>query len=159
MISYLRLIRAVLLHKWYVFIVGRRLKVPFWRLITHDLSKLSRAEFCHYARKFYGDGGDDQGFAEAWWHHYFHNDHHWEYYVSRDPRMRGIPTGGTLPMPEVCVREMVADWFAAGKVYSGRWHDPYNFTWLDENYGRMRLHPETWVRILVILDEACQYQW
>jgi hypothetical protein len=47
MISYLRL----LLHKWYVFLAGRRLKVPFWRLVVHDLSKFSPAEFRHYARR------------------------------------------------------------------------------------------------------------
>lgn len=157
--KYLRLITAILRHKWYVFIAGRRLKVPFWRLVVHDLSKFSPAEFTQYARKFYGNGDDDRGFAEAWWHHYFHNDHHWEYYVSGDPRMRGIPTADTLPMPEVCVREMVADWFAAGKVYNGAWPDPHNFTWLDENSNRMQLHPQTWAWLLVVLDETCQYQW
>jgi len=157
--SYLRLITAVLLHKWYVFIAGRRLKAPFWNLVVHDLSEFSRAEFRHYARTFYGNGGDDRGFAEAWWHHYFHNPHHWEYWVSRNPHMRGIPTAGTRPMPEVCVREMVADWFAAGKVYNRAWPDPRDFTWYHENKDRMQLHPLTWARLLVVLDEAAQYQW
>jgi hypothetical protein len=159
MISELRLITTVLLHKWYVLRAGRRLKVPFWNLVVHDLSKFSRAEFRHYARKFYGGGGDDYNFCEAWWHHYFHNPHHWEYWVSRDPRMRGIPTAGTRPMPEVCVREMVADWFAAGKAYNGAWPDPANLTWLKANRHRLQLHPTTERRLNAVLAEAATFQW
>lgn len=158
MTKYLRLIKTVLLHKWYVFIAGRRLKVPFWRLVVHDLSKFSPAEFAAYARKFYGKA-DDRGFAEAWWHHYFHNDHHWEYYVSRDPEMRGIPTAGTLAMPLVCVREMVADWFAAGKAYNGAWPNPADFTWYKQNRERMHLHIDTVMRIGLVRAEARRWEW
>lgn len=156
---YLKLIWVVLKHKWFVLIAGRRLKVPLWRLLIHDLSKFSPAEFGPYARHFYGGGGDDRGFAEAWWHHYFHNSHHWEHYVSRDPNERGIPAAGTLPMPEVCVREMVADWLAAGKAYNGAWPDPANFTWYEANRARMRLHAYTEARIDTILVEASKWTW
>ncbi len=157
--SYLRLIKTILLHKWYVLRAGRCLKVPFWRLVFHDLSKFSRAEFRHYTRKFYGGGGDDYNFCEAWWHHYFTNDHHWEYYVSRNPNMRGIPTAGTLPMPEVCVREMVADWFAAAKAYNGTWPDLPNYIWFQQNRGQMQLHPLTEARLSVVLTEAAAFKW
>ena len=62
-------------------------------------------------------------------------------------------------MPEVCVREMVADWFAAGKAYNGAWPDPTNLTWLKENRHRMQLHPTTEKRLTAVLAEAATFQW
>ena len=42
-------------HKWFVFLAGLKIGAPLWRLITHDMSKLSWREFKHYQRQFYGD--------------------------------------------------------------------------------------------------------
>jgi hypothetical protein len=59
------ILKTVLLHKWYAFIASRRLRVPIWRLVEHDLSKFYFAEFAAYARRLYGDGKDRQGFDRA----------------------------------------------------------------------------------------------
>lgn len=154
----------ILRHKWYVFIAGWRLKVPLWRLLTHDLSKFSPAEFGAYARQFHGDKGDPMGFAHAWLHHQHHNAHHWEYWIgssahNKSPLLDGIDDGHVLPMPESAVREMVADWLAAGKVYNGAWPDPNHWTWFKENRHKMQMHLTTWARLFVVLEEAAGLKW
>jgi hypothetical protein len=195
--KYLRLIKTVLLHKWYVLVAGRRLRVPLWRLLVHDLSKLSWAELRGYARWFgveYEHERDLHGFQRAWLHHQNRNDHHWESWTIRDgnEKLRVFNTQGgpvmihdkeslppdsvllpsppdalpivvpsvtVVPMPMVCVREMVADWFAAGKAYNGAWPDPANFAWYKANRPKMHLHPDTEMRIGLVLAEAAQWEW
>lgn len=154
--SYLRLIKTVLLHKWYVFIAGRRLKVSLWRLLVHDLSKFSPQEFYDYAQWFYGNKLNHNGFKLAWLHHQHVNDHHWSYWINTDdPHVSEV-----FPMPWPAVREMVADWFAAGKAYKGTWPDPWNFTWYYENRRNMRLHPDTEQRLDTVLMEAAdKWRW
>jgi hypothetical protein len=150
--SYWQLLKVILRHKWYVFIAGRRLRVPFWRLVVHDMSKFSWAEFEPYARNFYGDKDDPAGFNRAWVHHQNCNAHHWEHWIDRSNNKPQV-------MPEIVVREMVADWFAAGKAYNGTWPNPFHYTWLWDNTTRMHLHPQTWSRVLVVLDESGKYTW
>jgi hypothetical protein len=43
-------------------------------------------------------------------------------------------------MPEVLVREMLADWMGAGKAQGVGWDVR---PWYEKNIGRMRLHPRT----------------
>jgi len=149
---YLQLLKTVLLHKWYVLVAGCRLRVPLWRLIAHDLSKFSSSEFATYARNFYGDKRNSPGFNRAWLHHQKHNDHHWEHWV-------GPVTGHPYSMPMPAVREMVADWFAASKAYNGYWPNPTNFVWYNKHQERMHLHPDTEMRIGLVLAEAAQWRW
>lgn len=149
----LKLIWVVLKHKWFVLIAGRRLKVPLWRLLVHDLSKFSPAEFGPYARHFYGKPGfgDPALFDQAWVHHKLCNQHHWEHWCSR------LADGEAFPMPLVCVREMIADWLAAGKAYNGAWPDLANFTWYKANRAKMRLHAITAARVKTALAEASKW--
>jgi hypothetical protein len=133
-----------------VFVVGRKLKVSYWRLLKHDLSKFTPAEFGRYARNFYGKGDDN--FSLAWLHHQNRNDHHWEYWVNRTSYNQ--PRDGTIPMPETAVREMVADWLAAGKVYNGKWPDLGNFVWFRQNAQFMNMNLVTWIKLQEVLDEA-----
>jgi hypothetical protein len=86
----------VFTHKWYVFKAGRVLGVPLWRLVRHDWSKFTPAEWGPYARHFYGDAGrrhqaetkdkpyrnigDDAAFQAAWQHHIEKNDHHYQHW-------------------------------------------------------------------------------
>lgn len=179
----------MLRHKWYVLIAGWRLQVPFWRLLVHDLSKLTPAEFGPYARHFYGKENDPCYFTVAWHFHKLRNDHHWEYWVSvegnihvRVERHRvgmllllpykrrspaddainpplTIPSVTVLPMPLVCVREMIADWFAAGRAYNGAWPDPNNYKWYKTNRPKMHLHPTTEAHIDLVLTEAKKWEW
>lgn len=145
----------VLVHKYWVFVFGRKLGVPVWRLVTHDLSKFSRAEWGPYARWFYSKAPNNRSwyaiwkegeglnlpyelepyttartlkraFEHAWAHHWRNNLHHWEGW------------GGNA-MPETYVREMVADWWGAG--YAKGQRDVLD--WYVANSPRMNLHNNT----------------
>lgn len=135
-----------LLHKWFVLLASRKVGLPLWRVIVHDLSKLTKAELPHYNRQFFGDKGDALGFASAWVHHQNRNDHHWEYWITRSdyPRVVDLAIDGCLPMPTVCVREMIADWMGAGRLKTGSWDIS---EWLACSLPKMRLHPETRDRV------------
>jgi hypothetical protein len=74
-------------------------------------------------------------------HHQNANPHHWEYWLTRSGN--GVKTGRgvVLKMPEKYVREMVADWMAASRAYTGSWDMTQ---WLRENfYEKILLHPES----------------
>jgi hypothetical protein len=124
---------------------GKLLRIDRYQLAAHDLSKYEFAEFPHYARQFHGDKSDPVGFAVAWLHHQNFNPHHWEHYISRSGRIRGA-----LPMPEIFVREMVADWLGASRVYTGSWLID---EWCTKNVPKMQLHPHTLDRVGGILME------
>lgn len=51
-------------------------------------------------------------------------------------------------MPETYVREMVADWMGASRLYTGDWNIS---DWLAENLPRMKLHPNTLGKVVSIL--------
>lgn len=66
---HLRYLKYVLMHKWYVFIMGVAMHRAFdrdgwlswlWRLLVHDLSKFRPSEWRPYVDRFYGLEG------EAW---------------------------------------------------------------------------------------------
>jgi len=148
---HVRYLRVVLRHKFYVYRYGRQLGVKRWILIIHDLSKFSRAEWRPYVQRF-GSGragkedktGDTEAFREAWLHHWQNNPHHWEYWRADGPG-RGWwpmepPIDGALEMPEAYVREMIADWRAASKVYAGK-DDPTD--WYNAHKDKQVMHPET----------------
>ena len=154
MLRHLKYLRVVLTHKLYVYRAGVRLGVPRCRLIIHDASKFSRAEWTPYVNRFIsGRGGtedkdaDTAAFKLAWRHHWQNNPHHWEYWrsTSDDPAPgRGWPVGpsinGSLEMPETYVREMVADWIAASKAYTG---SEDIRPWYEKTKDRQVMHPRT----------------
>ena len=135
----LRHIGKILEHKAYVVRAGIFLRVPFLQLLTHDLSKFSPSEFWAYRKKFFPADGEDRFaslFEEAWLHHIHHNPHHWQHWL-----IGSMSGGEPVPMPEHFVREMVADWLAAGRAYNGSWDTLGE--WVEANYPRMNLHPST----------------
>lgn len=129
-------------HKWFVLVAGLRVGAPLWRLLIHDWSKFTRAEWGPYVRRFFsGNAGnwdktaDPEDFHRAWTHHWHLNSHHWEHWlVFRGDELRPIP------IPESLVREMVADWMGAGRAITGRWEV---LQWYDQNRERIRITPET----------------
>lgn len=152
-------LKAVLRHKKFVLLAGWG-TVPLRRLIIHDWSKFTPAEWFPYARKFYGGHYPteawcntigvpfvgarpltrervDAEFDRAWLHHQHANDHHWQHYVLR------LDDGGTtaLEMPEDCAREMLADWRGAGRAILGEKAD--TAAWYAKNAANMLLHPMT----------------
>lgn len=111
-------------HKRYVYEAGLLVGgIPLERLFNHDASKFLPEEFPHYARHFFGDKGDPDGFASAWLHHIHHNPHHWQHWIFPDgfsPKGSQLDRG-LVPMPEIYVREMVADWMGASRAYTNSW--------------------------------------
>lgn len=141
---------VLLLHKWFIILAASKVGLPLWRALVHDLSKFTRVELPHYNRHFFGDKGDEPGFAMAWLHHQNRNPHHWEYWIMRTDHTagKGMAVNGCLPMPEVYVKEMVADWMGASKVHTGSWDMT---EWLRKNLRKLKVHPKTMDRIVVEL--------
>ncbi len=156
----LKYLRVVLTHKWYVLRFGWG-TVPLWRLLIHDYTKFSRAEWPAYVQRFASGraGKEDKtqdtfAFRDAWRHHWTHNAHHWEYWREGGPG-RGWtvdpPVDGAHPMPYTYIREMVADWRAASKAYSGK-NDCTE--WYLATRERQVMHPTTCAQVEHLLGIA-----
>lgn len=145
-----------LIHKWFVFVAGLRTGAPLWLLFIHDWSKFTPAEAPHYGRQLFGTKDDPIGFSKACLHHQNLNPHHWEYWIPRIEDDRGgFRDGDPLPMPEKYVREMVADWMGAGRVYEGEWPKSCNnWPWFEHNFPMLKLHPETAEMVLAVVGAA-----
>lgn len=139
--KYISFIWLFLRFKFYLVIAGLRLGVPIYMLLINDLSKLSSAQFGPYARKLYKQNDYDnyytqaeinEEYREAQRLHYTTEQHHWDYYVDE--------SGEAREMPENCVREMCAGFFAACRTYNGHWNIS---DWLRESLPIMILHPNT----------------
>lgn len=153
-------LKYVLRHKWFVFVECLRLGVPIWTAILHDWDKFLPSEWIPYSRFFYG--GDyfpsreshegfgrpsmlgifiytredvERDFAAAWNQHQKINKHHWQYWMLTWDR------GETecLPMPDVYLLEMIADWRGAGRALG----KPDTLAWYLKNKDNIKLHPAT----------------
>ena len=143
-------------HKWFVFLAGLKLRVPLFSLLIHDWTKFLPCELPHYGRQFFGRADQPLQFIQTWLHHQNSNKHHWEYWVPRTGHNRcdpPYPNDKPIPMPEWAVREMVADWFGASRAYEGKWHDVNNWSWLENNKSKFRLHKDTWEILNKVLKE------
>lgn len=143
----------LLCHKWLVFIAGRKIGVTLWRLLIHDLSKLTPTEFSYHTG-FYGEIGRPTERVCAWIHHQNHNPHHWEYWIPRSDHhlpSRDFPINEPIPMPDWAIKEMVADWLAARRSLCGEWPTKHTWPWLDKHYAKIRVHKETRKKINILL--------
>jgi len=150
--KYLRYLKYVLKHRWYVFLecckVGQ-----YWLGIIHDLSKFLPSEFVPYAKHFYGKGRDiktgrdatgyyragDSGeddFDFAWLLHQKRNRHHWQYWIL--PMDDGIEK--IFDMRDKYLVEMFCDWAGAGKAQKSKLSTK---EWYEKNKGKMRLSLNT----------------
>ncbi len=161
--KHLRYFKYVVRHKWFVFYAGLKTGASLWRLIIHDWSKFSSAEWMPYVNFFYGDmltytGVDGlvtqnrrpevkDAFSRAFHHHIHRNPHHWEYWLRYKA---GDETFTPLEMPEKFVREMVADWAGAGRAITGTWDLA---EWYDKNRERIKLHKATRERVRVLVKQ------
>ena len=152
MTKHWRYLMYVLRHKWYVFIYGCQLGIP-WLALLHDNSKFRPDEWFPYAEFFYGAkkaswGGPRDGtgyykptdtgnaaFDFAWLLHQRRNKHHWQWWMLPEDE------GGwkILPMPTRYRREMLADWRGAGMAQG----KPDTLGWYRANRHKMTLHDET----------------
>jgi hypothetical protein len=129
--------RYWLKHRQGVAMAGRVLGVSRWRLIKHDMSKLSPDEWFPNAQ--YWAVPKEQRKQEhfeylrstIWPLHYARNDHHAAHWQGAE-------------MSEEAVRELVADWWGAGYVHGGK---PDVKRWYLKNGPREDLHPKTRERI------------
>lgn len=156
---YWKQFKSLLLHKWYVLVSGLFVGVPLWRLIIHDWSKFFPSEFFLYSRWKYGEATNAE-WSIGWLHHLHYNPHHPEHWILSwhgDPTFYAgigepiVQYISVLPMPEIYVREFVADMMATSKQVSGS-HDIAR--WLNKNGPRMRLHDETVTRLERVMHDA-----
>ena len=126
--------------KYYCRIAGIR-----WRGLTHDLSKYSPTEFIESARFWNGtsspinEAKKTLGYSKAWLHHRGRNTHHWAYWA--DNFSEGFIVH---PMPRDDFVEIVCDFLAAGRTYSGKYFSYTNERtwWLQEREeGCRAMHP------------------
>lgn len=104
-------------------------------LWLHDLSKFSHIEALPYATHDFSK--PDKGsiyFQRAWCHHKSKNEHHPEFWLNPNRKGEISP----LPMPDIYIMEMFADWIGAGKTYGDILE-----TWLPKNFQTFEFHPET----------------
>lgn len=172
---HLKYLKYVLKHKWYVFWAGWKLANDWQellrllpRLVVHDWSKLTPREWLPYARFFYGKypkwndvHGDARNFINryhedvaadfkiAWNHHQKTNDHHWQYWLlvndSAEPKIQ------PLDMPDIAIKEMVADWVGAGFAITGKIEVA---DWYRKNYDKIILSERTRERVDFLVNFA-----
>lgn len=148
-------LKYLIKHKYYVFVAGRKLRVPIWRLVIHDWSKFLPSEWFAYVETFYGDNPSWENglkylnhpykwskeywrdkFDYSWLAHQHRSPHHNQHWILREDS----GSVKVLKMPEVYAREMVADWSGAGKAITGEWEVS---EWYEKNKGRITLHENT----------------
>jgi hypothetical protein len=161
--TYIKYLKALLRHKWFVFLASIKLGVPFLGII-HDWSKFLPNEFIAYARSFYGPHAYDDrpdsvvtAFDYAWNTHQKRNKHHWQYWILTNDELDGMVRNTRMKMPERYVREMVADWIGAGRAYG----NPDTRGWYLSN-DAIRLHPESTLlvhKLLGIKSKMVEYDY
>lgn len=152
--KHLRYLSYVCRHKWFVFRAGLKTGAPLWRLIIHDWSKFTPAEWNPYVQSFYSGRPREETkeiFQRGWLHHLHKNPHHWLHWVL----MHEDGTRSAFEMPRSIVREMVADWMGAGRAITGHWDIE---DWYNKSKDHMLLHPMTKLyveHILTVLGVDC----
>ena len=140
MIPHLRYGLELLRHKIWVLVEGRRLGLPWGRLLRHDLSKLRPDEWgpsvrFHHSRRGPSphSAAEREASERALALHRSRNPHHPEHWVRREGGRTEV-----LPMPDPDRREMLADWRAVGRVRGGS-----AAAWYRARATSIPLHPET----------------
>lgn len=147
MLEYASYAMQVLTHKMWVGYYCFRAGI-YWRGITHDLSKFSRAEFGPYARYFKGpktSNTNEEEFHRAWVHHKNSNTHHYEYWIDEE--------GTPLIMPYEAALELVCDYLGACRAYNTgtfSYHKELKF-WLKKR-EKINIHP----RIRAFVDDMME---
>ena len=128
-----------------------------WRGWKHDLSKYSPTEFFESARYWTGtsspinEAKKQQGYSRAWLHHRGRNPHHWAYWA--DNFSEGFKVY-CMPMNDFV--EMVCDFLAAGRAYSG---DMFSYSnerawWLHErDYGSRAMNEKNKKMLDIIFSD------
>jgi hypothetical protein len=147
--KHFKYLNYVIRHKWFVYQACRKCGVGLWQSIIHDWHKFLPGEWFPYVEYFYGEWrvraeklGSDSGifncFDLAWNAHQKRGKHHWQHWLLTNDSSE--PKHQALPMPEKYAREMVADWWGAGRAITGNWDAP---SWYERNKSNILIHPQT----------------
>lgn len=161
--KYLRYLRYILRHKWFVVIACFKQGL-YWQGLIHDNSKFLPDEFFPYANYFYGNKKNDRNnvlnnyrkaattsdevFDLAWLSHLRRNKHHWQWWVL--PEDSGAIK--IIPMPDKYLKEMLCDWHGAGKAQGRKFSD---FEWYQINKNKMQLNKITIKELEKIIGTIC----
>ena len=146
----------IIRHKYFVFIACWKLDVSLWRALIHDWHKFLPCEWFPYASTFYHHDGTNakyetnQAFEMAWNHHEKLGKHHWQYWLLTFDN----GTTKALDMPTPYLREMLADWWGAGRAITGNWDAN---TWYEKNKDKMNLSPVTRGLVELWLPESANH--
>jgi len=151
--DHLAYLKYVLRHKYHVFLAGRMLGVSIKQLILHDASKFSRREWGPYVKTFYAPDGsgryeETDAFNQAWNAHQKTNLHHWQYWLLQRDEGNAVP----LDIPEIYIREMVADWIGASLAIRG-YCDV--LAWYERTRDGIKLSDATRTKLENILQLTC----
>lgn len=147
--------KYIVRHKWYVLKGSFILGLPLLHAFKHDFSKFIPQEWGPYSKTFFDSKGKSQfkqhpRFNVAWNHHQKSNPHHWQYWI-----LLGDSSKTTLlRIPSIYVKEMVADWYAAGIAING-YCDLYE--WYTRNANKMKLHPITRLEVNKYVAQIMSY--
>lgn len=146
--KYLRNLRYLIKHKWYVFLECLKYKL-IWQGLIHDWSKFRFSEFIPYANHFYGGrekyhpGGyykpfdtGDEAFDLAWLLHQHLNPHHWQYWILNEDE----GNMKVMEMPLRYAKEMLCDWRGAGRAQG---YGDNTKEWYIKHKDIMQLHSNT----------------
>ena len=157
MIGWLRYTARIFRHKAYVLQAGVLwTRAPLWRLLVHDLSKYRPVEARGFYPRYLIGPREDATWGAANVEHVHGNPHHWEYWALPVLDSDGTLTLKVHEIPDWALREMVADWYGAGRIYQGYWCDPMDNPWW-QTEGRhilARLPAATRRNLLAIMNEA-----
>jgi hypothetical protein len=148
-------LKYMLRHKWFVYKACGVLGVSKWRALLHDWHKFLPSEWIPYAETFYKSDGSKQyvesaAFSRAWNLHQKRGKHHWQHWLITWDRGVTEP----LEMSEPYVREMVADWYGAGKGITGHWAAD---EWYEKNKEKIKLHPNSEKRVWELFAQWNNY--
>ena len=122
--SFLKHLKKICIHKWWVFHYCYKCGLV-WQGIKHDISKFSPTEFIESVKYYKGTFSPidackkENGYSLAWQHHKGRNPHHYEYWTDN------YDSGTTcIEMPFKYATEMFCDNIAAARAYMGS-----DFTW------------------------------
>lgn len=144
--NWIKHFKTICTHKYWVFYFGRRLGIG-WQTFWHDMSKFSPTEFFESVRYYTGTGSPidackkENGYSMAWFHHRGRNPHHYEYWQDN------FDNGGQpVRMPDKYRKEMLCDYLAAGRAYTGKCftlHNEYVW-WRGKREKPLAMHESTY---------------
>lgn len=150
--TYIQCLSYLLRHKYYVWFFGRLLGINPWRLFFHDWTKLFPVQLYGYANYFHTKNIKTESFYRAIHDHFRREPHHWNYWVvfldNGDPEKEFSVV--CLPMPDIYIREMVADWAAAGFTKKGVFDLE---SYYHEKRDQMLLHAETRIKAEAYIEK------